>query len=80
MADNDRHVFLTQNGMWANQRQGSDRPASLHRTQREAEDSAREMLRNSGGGDLVTHGLDGRIRSKDTIGRPDPLPPRDREH
>lgn len=80
MADNDRHVFRTEDGQWANQRQGAGRPASLHNTQREAEDAAREMLRNSGGGDLVTHGVDGRIRSKDTIGRPDPLPPRDTEH
>lgn len=29
--------------------------------------------------DLVVHGRDGRIRSKDSYGR-DPLPPRDREH
>lgn len=29
--------------------------------------------------DLVVHGRDGRIRSKDSYGN-DPLPPRDREH
>lgn len=29
--------------------------------------------------DLVVHGRDGRIRSKDSFGN-DPLPPRDREH
>lgn len=29
--------------------------------------------------DLVTHGRDGRIRSKDSYGN-DPMPPRDREH
>jgi hypothetical protein len=29
--------------------------------------------------DLVIHGRDGRIRSKDSYGN-DPLPPRDREH
>ncbi len=80
MADNDRNVYPTGDGQWANKRQGADRPASLHDTQREAEDTAREMLRNSGGGELITHGVDGRIRSKDTIARPDPLPPRDTEH
>jgi hypothetical protein len=39
------------------------------------------MLVNSGGGELTTMGLDGRIRSKDTIapGR-DPYPPVDSEH
>jgi hypothetical protein len=29
--------------------------------------------------DLVVHGRDGRIRSKDSYGN-DPMPPRDREH
>ena len=29
--------------------------------------------------DLVVHGRDGKIRSKDSFGN-DPLPPRDREH
>jgi hypothetical protein len=38
------------------------------------------MLRNSGGGELTTHGRDGKIRSKDTIGGNDPMPPRDTEH
>ena len=33
-----------------------------------------------GGGDLTIKGRDGQIRSKDTIGRKDPFPPRDREH
>ncbi len=80
MAENDRNVFPTDDGRWANQRQGAGQPASVHDTQREAEEAAREMLRNSGGGELITHGRDGQIRSKDTIGKPDPFPPRDREH
>jgi hypothetical protein len=39
------------------------------------------MLGNQGGGELSTHGRDGKIRSKDTI-KPgnDPNPPRDTEH
>ena len=39
------------------------------------------MLRDSGGGELTTMGVDGRIRSKDTVapGR-DPYPPKDTEH
>jgi len=39
------------------------------------------MLKKSGGGELTTKAVDGRIRSKDTI-RPgnDPNPPRDKEH
>jgi Uncharacterized protein conserved in bacteria (DUF2188) len=39
---------------------------------------AAEILRNAGGGERVTHGVDGRIRSKDTMTvRPTvPRPPR----
>ena len=41
----------------------------------------RSMLQNQGGGELTTKGLNGRIRSKDTI-KPgnDPCPPKDKEH
>ncbi|NQT02578.1 MAG: DUF2188 domain-containing protein [Planctomycetes bacterium] len=50
-------------------------------TQREAENAAREMLRNQGGGELTTMGLDHKIRSKDTIAPGnDPCPPKDKEH
>ena len=80
MADNDRSVYRRSDGAWVNKRHGSDGSASKHGTQSEAEAAAREMLRNSGGGELNTHGLNGRIRSKDTIGKRDPFPPRDKEH
>lgn len=43
-----------------------------HRTQSEARDAARAWLLANGGGELVTVGEDGKIRSKDTIGRDDP--------
>lgn len=80
MSNDDRTVYRRVDGSWANKRDGAERPASLHSTQRQAVDAARQNLLNSGGGELKTKGLDGRIRSKDTIGRPDPYPPRDREH
>lgn len=76
----DRSVFK-KDGAWVNKRNDASRASSRHRTQRGAETAAREMLRNQGGGELSTHGRDGRIRSKDTIAPGnDPLPPRDREH
>ena len=77
----DRTVSRRPDGQWANQRHDKERATSLHATQREAEDAARENLQNQGGGELITKGLDGRIRSKDTIppGN-DPFPPRDKEH
>jgi len=74
-------VFRRDDDMWANKRYDAGKASSLHKTQGEAEKAAREMLINQGGGELVIKGLDGKIRSKDTIppGN-DPCPPRDREH
>lgn len=77
---NDRTVYKRPEGNWANKRNDSDRASSVHNTQRDAEAAARSMLKNQGGGELTTKGVDGKIRSKDTIGKPDPLPPRDNEH
>jgi hypothetical protein len=52
----------------------------VHDTQAEAAAAAKQRLLDAGGGDLSIKGRDGKIRSKDTIGRADPLPPRDKEH
>ena len=77
----DRTVYQRPGGQWANKRNDADRASSLHGTQRDADRSAREMLRNQGGGEVTTIGRGGRIRSKDTIAPGnDPFPPRDREH
>ena len=81
MKDRDRMVYRREDGTWANERNDSDKASSLHGTQGDAAKAAREMLQNPGGGELTIKGLDGRIRSKDTIppGH-DPNPPRDTEH
>lgn len=74
-------VYRRTDGQWANERNDTDRASSLHKTQAAAEQAAREMLGNQGGGELITKGRDGKIRSKDTIAPGnDPFPPRDREH
>ncbi len=74
-------VYRRADGQWANERNDADRASSLHNTQAAAEQAAREMLHNQGGGELITKGRDGKIRSKDTIAPGnDPFPPRDREH
>ncbi len=77
----DRTVYINENGKWVNKRNDRERPTSLHDTQRDAQDAAKENLRNQGGGELTTKGRDGKIRSKDTIppGQ-DPNPPKDIEH
>lgn len=77
----DRTISRRPDGDWENKRNDASRASSIHSTQKEAEQSAREMLRNQGGGELTTKGRDGRIRSKDTIAPGnDPYPPKDREH
>lgn len=77
----DRTVYQRPSGEWANKRNDAERASSLHRTQSSAEEAARSMLKNQGGGELTTMGENGRIRSKDTISPGhDPYPPRDREH
>lgn len=65
---------------WATKTGGADRAEGIYPTQRQAEERGREILDRRGGGELVTHDRDGVIRSKDTIGRADPFPPRDTEH
>jgi Uncharacterized protein conserved in bacteria (DUF2188) len=66
---------------WVVKKPGASRASSRHDTQRGADQRAAEILSNVGGGERVTHGRDGRIRSKDTIPPArDPFPPRDREH
>ena len=81
MSKKDRMVYRRDDGKWVNKRNDSPRASSLHNTQREAEAEARRMLRTSGGGELTTKGLDGKIRSKDTISPGnDPCPPKDTEH
>jgi hypothetical protein len=77
----DRTIYRRPGGDWANERNDASRPSTVHRTQREAERTAKDMLKKSGGGELTIKGADGKIRSKDTI-KPgkDPYPPKDREH
>ena len=65
---------------WRTRRDGAVRSIAISPTQRQADAIARRVARNTGGAEVVTHGEDGRIRSKDTIRRNDPLPPKDREH
>lgn len=77
----DRMVSKRDDGAWANKRNDAAKASSLHKTQGDAAAAAKQMLGNQGGGELTIKGLDGKIRSKDTI-HPgnDPNPPRDTEH
>lgn len=77
---NDRTVYRrASDNKWVDKRDGASR-GFLHERQADAAAGAKQHLLNSGGGDLKIKGLNGQIRSKDTIGKPDPDPPKDREH
>ena len=79
--ETDRMVYKRDDGQWANKKNSSNKASSLHTTQKSAEQSARTMLKNQGGGELTTKGLNGQIRSKDTIGNSnDPRSIKDTEH
>ena len=81
MTNKNRTVYRQNDGSWVNKRNDSDKASSLHTTQKDAENAAKEMLKNQGGGELTIQGMNGRFRSKDTIppGN-DPNPPKDKEH
>ncbi len=79
--DRDRTVYRRDDGNWANKRNDTSKASSVHERQSDAIDAARGMLGNQGGGELTVKGVNGRIRSKDTIAPGnDPNPPKDREH
>jgi hypothetical protein len=68
-------------GQWRIQREGADRVSGYANTQTEAEQRAKELAHNSGGGEVRIHGLDGKIRDSDTVSPArDPFPPRDTKH
>ena len=79
MAKNNYWVSPREDG-WKARREGTGGAAGVFDTQREAENYARSILQNNGGGELITQNQHGQIRSKDTINSNDPIPPRDREH
>jgi hypothetical protein len=77
----NRIVYRRSDGTWVNKKNEAGKASSLHDTQQEAAEKAKEMLKNQGGGELTIKGLNGQIRSKDTVppGN-DPVPPKDKEH
>lgn len=79
--DRDRTVYQRDDGKWINKRNDTDNASSVRDTQKGAQQDARRMLENQGGGELTTKGRDGKIRSKDTVSPGnDPNPPKDTEH
>jgi len=62
-----RHVVRRSDGVWE-VRERVDSPAlSRHANRRQAVDRAQEILRISGGGDLMVHDQDGHVSSRATV-------------
>jgi len=81
VTNKNRTVYRRNDRQWVNKRNDADKASSVHSTQKDAENAAKEMLKNQGGGELTIIGRDHRIRSKDTIApASDPNPPKDKEH
>jgi hypothetical protein len=76
----DYEVTRNSDGGWDARRDGARRASSHHDRQSDAYAAARGYALNSGGGEVRIHGTDGRIRNSNTIGKPDPNPPRDTKH
>lgn len=73
----DRNVYKRSDGKWVNKRQDATRASSVHNTQKAAVASARKHLNNQAGGEVTIHGVDGKIRQKNTIAPgKDPYPPK----
>ena len=68
------HVVPREGG-WAVIKEEAGRATSVHNTQREAIEAARELARTLQS-ELIIHGRDGRIRERDSYS-PDPLPPKE---
>lgn len=77
---NNRHIVPDPEGGWNVVAPNAERSSGHFDTQREAYERARQIVTNLGGGEVVIHDRHGRIRDPNTIGRPDPNPPRDTRH
>lgn len=70
----NQHV-TKKNGEWRVIGEGNSRATKKFATQKEAIDYGRKVATNQQA-ELVIHGVNGRIRDKDSYGN-DPIPPRD---
>lgn len=74
----DRHVVPNSEGGWDVKKPHADRSSAHADTQANAEARAKEIVSNLGGGEVIIHRPDGRIRDRDTVAPGnDPYPPKD---
>lgn len=72
MSGKNQHVVPHEQG-WAVRGAGNERVTSIHPTQGQAVERAREIAQNQQS-ELLIHGRNGRIRERDSYGN-DPFPP-----
>lgn len=78
--ENRRHVVPSEGGGWDVTKPDAKRASAHADTQAEAVSRAKDIVRNAGGGEVRTHGRDGKIRNSDTVAPGnDPFPPRDKK-
>lgn len=63
----ESHVVPNPSGGWDVVVPGAKKRDSHHITQRSAEQRAKQIVRDRGGGETIVHGRDGRIREADTV-------------
>lgn len=73
MSKKNQHVVPHSDG-WAVKGAGNQRATSVHPTQREAIETARDIARNQRS-EMLIHGENSRIRERNTYGD-DPYPPK----
>ncbi len=73
MTGKNQHVVPHEKG-WAVKGAGNKHPTSVHSTQQQTKDAARDIARNQQS-ELPIHGVNGRIREKHSYGN-DPFPPK----
>jgi hypothetical protein len=78
VAKTGRWVVRSKRGGWEVRREGAIRSSARADTQREAVDRAREIALRAGGGDIVVHSRDGKLRDSNTVhvDARDPHPPK----
>ena len=67
MAPANKRTVTPHNDGWSVEKPGATRASSVHDTQQQAIDAARQILRNDGGGELAIKGRDGAVRAQDTV-------------
>ena len=75
MMKKNQHV-VPHNNQWAVKGAGNGRATSVHSTQNQAIEHAREIAKNQQS-ELLIHGKNGQIRERDSYGN-DPCPPKDK--